>query len=245
MTFITRRFLHGIARPSALRAIMLIQCMAVVAVILLCAHSIVEANGVDIDGFLNNFEKQRGDVNTYSARFVQEKTIALFDERKVSSGVILYKAPRQMLWKYETPDKTQMHMDGESVSFYFPDLEQIEVYGMEDNSGASHFFFAFEASADELKENFDITLGASGDEHVNMVQFRPTSEPTASQLQNITLWLRKSDYLPQRILIHELSGDSTKIELSEILVNRPLSDKELKFDAPEGTEIIKSGAGMF
>jgi outer membrane lipoprotein-sorting protein len=40
-------------------------------------------------------------------------------------------------------------------------------------------------------------------------------------------------------LIKELSGDITEIELSEMRVNEPIPDEKLKFDAPEGTEIIR------
>ncbi len=212
---------------------------------LLGSASNVPANGNPTDDFLRDFEKQRKIVTSYSARFVQKKTLALFDEEKISSGSVLYKAPRQMLWKYEVPDKTQMRIDEESVSFFFPDLEQIEVYTLEQSQGASYFFFAFEAAADELKENFDITVDAETADTVNCVRLVPKADPLASQLNGITLWLRKTDFLPQKIRINELSGDSTEIELSDIRANEPIADNELKFNAPEGTEIIRAGSGMF
>ena len=116
---------------------------------------------------------------------------------------------------------------------------------MADNQGASYFFFAFEASADELKKDFDISIGKAAEEELEQVRLFPTAESVAAQLQSITLWLRKSDYLPQRILIHEASGDRTQIELSKICVNEPIDDKEMQFDAPEGTEIIRADSFGF
>ena len=150
-----------------------------------------------------------------------------------------------MFWKYEAPDTTQMRMDKDSVSFYFPELEQIEIYDIADNQGASYFFFAFEASAQELKDSFDIVVEKAAEEDLERARLVPTAEPVAAQLLSITLWLRKSDYLPQRILIHEASGDSTEIELSKIRINEPIDDKEMQFDAPEGTEIIKADSYGF
>lgn len=212
---------------------------------LLCVASGVRANGDPTDDFLRDFENQRGKVTSYSARFVQKKTLALFDESKISSGSVLYKAPRQMLWKYEAPDKTQMRIDEESVAFFFPDLEQIEIYALEQSQGASYFFFAFEASADELKEKFDITVDTAAADTANRVRLVPKGVPLTSQLNDLTLWLRETDFLPQKILINELSGDSTEIELSGINANEPIDDDELKFNAPEGTEIIRAGSDMF
>ena len=218
----------------------LLQLPILIALLCSWVGSTVYANGTDVDGFLQNLEDQRKKVHSYAARFKQNKTFALFDERKTSTGEVLYKHPQQMLWKYETPDKTQMRIDGKSVSFYFPELEQIEIYPSRE--GASHFFFAFEASAEELMENFDVRIGASADDRSYRAELVPKSEPLASELQRITLWVGKSDYLPRRVLIRELSGDSTEIEFFDIRVNEPLTDEALEFDAPETTEIIEAGA---
>jgi outer membrane lipoprotein-sorting protein len=243
MTPPLRRLPRSARRPFALLRNSLLQLIASVALAALLVDSAAHANGVDAESFLHTLEKQRGKVDTFAARFVQKKRLALFDEQKTSAGVVLYKAPRRMIWKYETPDKTQMRIDGRSVSFYFPELEQIEVYPSEESGGASPFFFAFEATADEIKKSFDVSVVCGGAERLSRVELSPKSEPLASELQSITLWLGESDYLPRRIRINEISGDVTEIELIEGRINGPIADEELKFDAPEGTEVIEAGPG--
>jgi outer membrane lipoprotein-sorting protein len=156
------------------------------ALVLLCIDATSRADGVDVDRLLQDLEDRRGEINSYGARFVQKKTLALFDEEKISTGVMLYKAPRQMIWKYDTSDKTQMRIDGESVSFYFPELKQIEVYPAERGKGVSHFFFAFEASADELKESFEVFIGAVDNERLTRIDLVPKSDPIASELRDRT-----------------------------------------------------------
>lgn len=208
--------------------------------IYLLLNPVAYANGVDTDGFLQEFESQRGKVSSYEARFVQKKTIALFDEEKISTGSVIYKAPRMMIWKYETPDRTQMRIDSKTVSFYFPELEQIEVYSLEASTGASYFFFAFEATGAELKEHFDVMVGAA-DEDFNRVSLTPKANKEIAGLQEITLWLGKNDFLPRKIIIHERSGDTTEVKLADISLNEPVPDEELEFDAPPGTEIIEAG----
>ena len=218
--------------------------LAIGIVAVLCFSSVVQANGVDLDGLLQTMQKHREKVDTYKARFVPTKTLELFGQQKSSSGVVLYKAPRQMIWKYTAPDRTQMRINSESVSFYFPELEQIEIHSSEKGRGAS-FFFAFEATVDELKKNFSITDYSVFEGMLKRMDLSPKSDTVAPGLQSIILWLRTPDYLPEKILIREVSGDATEIELSDISVNIPVTDKELNFDAPEGTEIIRAGSGFF
>ena len=244
MIFHKRRFRRGNARRPVPLLDSPVRSISLAALIILCVGSLTLANGVDTDGFLRDFEQKRGEINTYTARFVQKKILTLFEETKISNGALYYRAPQQMTWKYSRPDKTQMRINRDSVSFYFPELEQIEVYPLDKGGGASSFFFAFEASADELKENFEISIGAAG-EDLHRVDLSPKSGPLAQQLRGITLWLGKTDYMPRKILIRDISGDTTEIALSEIRVNEPIADDEIEFDAPEGTEIIQMRSGAF
>jgi outer membrane lipoprotein carrier protein len=202
-----------------------------------------QAGEVDTEKFLADLEKQRTNVETYAARFTQQKTLALFDETKTSSGTLFYRAPGEMIWKYEKPEKTQMLIDGETVSFYFPELEQIEIYHME-SGGASSFFSAFEANAAELKKEFDISVFEDGSD-VYRVDLKPKSESGSSQVSLITLWLDNSGYLPQKMLIRDASGDSSMIELSDIRINEPVAEQDMRLDAPEGTPVIEGESGLF
>ena len=209
---------------------------------MLCLGSHAYADGVDIDRFLKDLEENRGKIETYSGKFVQKRTLELFGETRISTGNLLYKTPQRMIWKYQTPDVMQMRLTREAVSFYFPDLEQIEIYPSSENTGDSGFFFAFESSAAQMKKNFEITV-SDGKNGAYRVHLLPKSETLSSRLTAITLWLDKSDYLPRKILILEKMGDSTLIELSDIKVNEPLGDDEMEFNAPEGTTIIEGGSG--
>ena len=149
-----------------------------------------------------------------------------------------------MIWKYQTPDIMQMRVDREGVSFYFPDLEQIEIYPSNGSAGGSGFFFAFEATGEDLRESFEITVSA-GKNKTSRIDLLPKSGAISSQLGAITLWLDESNYLPREILIRDKMGDSTTIELSDIKVNEPIADDEMEFNAPEGTTIIEGDSGGF
>jgi outer membrane lipoprotein carrier protein len=199
------------------------------------------ANGDSSQSFLEQFQEKRTKINTFTADFVQKKTLPLFDEEKISTGTVIFKTPYQMIWKYQTPDKTQMKVTNESVSFYFPSLEQIEVYRMNKSKGAAPFFFAFEATADEIRDNFTLA-GPVASDGMKQVELTPKTEPLASQVTTVVLWLDESDYLPRKILINEITGDTTEISFSNIKVNQPVADEQLQFDAPEGTEVIEENS---
>jgi outer membrane lipoprotein carrier protein len=221
-----------------------LRCLYIAIGVVLCLHSAVRGECSDVDGFLHDFEKHRGNVETYSANFVQKRMMDIFGEERISTGVVLYKAPERMMWKYQTPDRTQMLVERESVSFYFPELEQIEIYALGKGEEASSFFFAFEAGADALKKTFEISLGAD-DEPLRRVELSPKPGADMSRLASLTLWIDKSDYLPREILIRDKTGDSTDIKLSDIKVNQPIADVEMNFNAPEGTTIVQGDSGTF
>jgi outer membrane lipoprotein carrier protein len=223
--------------PESLLSILIVAMMAMAFV-----DVGAEANGIDVDGYLRDFESGRGTIATYAADFVQIKMLTLFDETKVSSGRLFYKAPERMIWKYETPDRTQMRVERDVVSFYFPALEQIERCPLGDSGSASPMFYVFEASADELMKSFDISIGV-GAEQVNRIDLVPKQDPLASQFERIILWLGKSDYLPRKVTIREVTGDTTEIQFSNIRVNEAITDEEMQFDAPEGTPVVECGSG--
>jgi outer membrane lipoprotein-sorting protein len=221
-----------------------LKCLSIAILFVLCLDSHVRGDCPGVDGFLHDFEKHRGNVETYSANFVQQRTLGLFGESRISTGEVFYKTPEKMMWKYQNPDKTQMLVKRESVSFYFPELEQIEIYAVGQGGEASSFFFAFEAGADELKKTFEISLGVD-DEKLKRIELSPKSGSAMSQLASLILWIDKSDYLPREILIRDQMGDTTKITLSDIKVNEPIPDDKMKFNAPEGTAIVEGDSGAF
>jgi len=236
---ISRLRIIGAAQPSRLaKALFFIQMAFLVVV-----SSGNSDGGSPQQEFLEKFQTEREQVKSFSADFIQKKTLPLFGEEKTSTGKVLFKAPHQMIWKYKTPDKTQMRVTSEAVSFYFPSLEQIEVYRMNQGKGAAPFFFAFEATAEELAANFDIS-GPVDVEGLRRVELTPKSEPLAAEVKSVTLWLDQSDYLPRKLLISEITGDTTEITFDNIRINRPLADEDLQLDAPEGTEVIEENAGI-
>jgi outer membrane lipoprotein-sorting protein len=200
-------------------------------------------SGLSQQDFLEQFERKRKKVETFAADFVQKKTLPLFDEEKISTGQVLFKTPHRMIWKYTSPDKTEMKVTNESVSFYFPALEQIEVYRMEQGKGAAPFFFAFEATAGEIKENFTLA-GPVGADGLQKVELHPKTDPLAAEVKSVALWLAEADYLPRKILIHEVTGDTTEITFSNVRINQLISDEELEFDAPKGTAVIEGNSSL-
>ncbi len=202
------------------------------------------ADGQDAQGkFLEKFQQKRRNVATYQADFTQKKTLSLFGEEKVSSGEVLFKTPHRMIWKYQRPDRTEMLVTDKAVSFYFPSLNQIEVYKMTDGKGAAPFFFAFEATADQITENFSL-VGPVDEGGLERIDLTPTKDPLASEVKTVVLWLSNKDYLPRKILINELSGDTTEITLSHARINKAIADEQLDFNAPKGTEIIEESSGL-
>lgn len=129
------------------------------------------------------------------------------------SGKILAKAPSKVKWDYTTPLKKSIYMQEGEVLIYEPDLEQVSHSSLRDKSD----FISIIKSA---------KLQSDGAYH--------------AKIDNIIykLYVDKANK-PERIEFVDNMGAKTTLKLSNVKLNKALSDKIFIFNIPKGVDIVE------
>jgi len=153
----------------------------------------------------------------------------------------------KMRWNYNSPDRQVLISDGNTISMYFDELNQMIIAPVEQSQ--ADILFSFFAGRGDLHESFTIidretTVAGESKESsddVEVLSLVPKSQD--SQISTIHLWITP-DSLIRRIELVDHFDTRTTITISNISIDPfasiPPEDVEqlFSFIPPEGTEII-------
>lgn len=189
-------------------------------------------------------------IDSMSFNFSQSTSGQMAGRDKRGKGNGLYASTDDqvwMRWNYITPDTQVVISDGQTISMYFKNLNQMII--SEVDQAQTDILFAFFSAAEPLGNHFTILPP--------FLESDLTEEPTAtlqvlrlqpldkdSQIKDIHLWIG-DDSIIRRIELLDYFDTKTIINLSNININPlDLSDRKdlearFAFVPPEGTEIIR------
>ena len=170
-------------------------------------------------------------MNDFTATFVQEKHISLFNSAIVSSGLIKWKKPNLLFISLDAPDTSKLIFDGTTFWMYYPDERIVEKYSMRENKNLPHSFFMLPMINNLFERNHiqNITLQAD--------KITLDVTPSGSVFKTIKLLFSKKNWLIRRIEMVEKDGDSTVITFSNIIINSHIPDETFTFTPPQGVII--------
>ena len=207
--------------------------------LILAVMSAVAQGPADFDAFFEEFAKKRDGMRVLQARFVQETVVP--EETLKNEGAIVYVKPKRLVFRYDAPEPTYI-IDGQEVYEYAPDLEQLQIYDLEDNPQTEAFFLGFDDDTNRLRKAYDIeVLDPQGEpEAAKAVVLRPKpAENGETYFEKVTLFLRGSDYVPYRIEIVNDAESRVTIRVKDIVINGPLAPGQAQVKLPKGTAIIR------
>src|SRR3989338_10644660 len=131
------------------------------------------------------------------------------------------------------------------VWIYHPKEKQVEKYELSNSrqstQGISFFEFGYGESVNQAKKNYKINLldvKEVAKKKFYILDMIP-KDPKA-QYSEIKLWIEEGFWLPNRIELYESGGEVVNvIELTNITLNKGISDKLFIFDVPRGVEVIE------
>lgn len=212
----------------------LIYCLAALG--LSCAAGL--SSELDADGVLARMEEAGKDLKTLKAGFRQERTYALFDEKRGSSGTILYKKPGKMLWKYAKPDGNLIYITGKKALMYLPDIKQVQKISLLKDRKTESLLIGFGNTAEEIKRNFDVRLAGSR-EGTYTLELVPKTEDISSHLLRLEISIDGKSWLPARSVRFEPGGDRTAFTFTDVTTNLPVEDAAFEFTVPDGVEVVE------
>jgi outer membrane lipoprotein-sorting protein len=206
-----------------------------IIVLLTCAS----AQAASVDEVLTGLQSYWGTIDTFTARFVQKKHLALFADDVTSRGTFAYKKPGDMVFRYDPPDDAVIGIKPGLVTYYFPSLKKAKRIHLSSGVNVPQWMsFGLGPINDigALKNAAAVTVSEANG--ATVLTFAP--KDAKETIREISVSMRK-DYTPLKVRIVERNGDFTTIEFTEQRVNPPVSDSVFNVKIPAGVAVEDIG----
>jgi len=170
-------------------------------------------------------------INTLKAEFKQTIYSSSKEAIDYSEGLIWLKKPEQILWEFQRPNIKKIIVDGESVSIYDANLNQLLIVPYTDQYQSS--LASILINNDNLEVFYEIQTKINDDGFYLITLFQKKDDSLFTKIE-----ISISEMLIQTIKLLDSSGQSISIVLENTEMNISLSDASFKFIPPKGVDII-------
>lgn len=189
--------------------------------------------------FFDSFAENRDAIESFEARFTQATITP--DETITSTGTIIYTNPKRLVFRYDDLQLIYI-IAGQRFYDYDPELEQLQVFKIEDRPEAEAFFLGLSHDTDRLREAYTIKILPPIDPKrggVGLLLLPQPREEEEPLFERIVLQLDPEHFLPSQI--HIVSDEESEVlyALNEFAINDPVDIEKTHMLLPEGTDIIE------
>ena len=170
-------------------------------------------------------------INTLKAGFKQTIYSSSNEAIDYSEGLILLKKPEQILWEFQRPNIKKIIVDGESVSIYDANLNQLLIVPYTDQYQSS--LASILINNDNLEVFYEIHSKINDDGLYLITLFQRKDDSLFTKIE-----LSISEMLIHTIKLWDSSGQSISIVLENIEMNISLPDSSFKYIPPKGVDIF-------
>ncbi len=195
------------------------------------------ARAQDAATIVSNIEKKYASINNLNSRFTQETRIKDLEEKVLSSGKVWFKKPGMMKWQYEEPWKDTIVSDGKKVWYFDSQEKQVTETELQSVWADSLGSYTVISILEDLDRLFDVRVGAgSSDEQGNILL--DLKQKNQEQSKQVTIAVDPKTYMLRKIIIGDIFGNTTIIELGTAEINLNIPDSFFTFRKPEGTGTV-------
>lgn len=175
--------------------------------------------------------------SSYFAEFNQvilDEGLHLVEE---SAGLMWLSRPNRFRWEYFEPFEQTVVSDGADIWVYDIELEQASVRNLADvlDQSAAEIL----SGTGNIEDRYTVEdLGIQG--ALAWVTIRPISQDT-SQFESMRLGFDDETLRIMEIL--DTLGDTTRIQMYDVVLGSDFQDKVFEFQVPEGVDLIDSREG--
>jgi len=190
---------------------------------------------------LFKMEAKEKQIKDLSADIVQTKLFRDFDDTTVFKGTFRYKKPRRLSWSFYAPDESLIIVNEREALMYVPAIKQVQKLDIRNNPKGVSAIFGFDRSVQELKREFLISLAGTdalkgGKRYV--LHLKPKTASAKRMFTQVRVWVPENLWIPQKIMVYEVSGDRTTTELYNLQINKGVPDKTFEFTPPRDAEVV-------
>jgi outer membrane lipoprotein carrier protein len=178
------------------------------------------------------------------ADFKQLTRIEGFATPLTSSGRVLIKKPGLLRWDYLDPNVEEIYVTRDEVMMYVPEHKQVLV-GKLTQLAASQAPLQLLQGVAKIDAEFNVEPtkgGERGEGGIPLVTLTPkTTEGNPVQtLMKIVLEVQPKTYFIKTVSIHEVSGNISTFQFSNLQPNAGLKDAVFQFKVPPDVEVVKA-----
>jgi outer membrane lipoprotein-sorting protein len=192
---------------------------------------------------MNEAAKRR---TTVSANLEYTKVTVLVNDKSTETGQILYHKTKnpEIRIDFQKPDRKVILFRKSKAEIYFPKINQIQEYDLEQKSGLVQQFLllGFGQETGELKKSYGVRFLKEEDlegDTTALLELLPRKESIASQLVKIQLWISEESWLPVQQKFFESDGDYLVARYTGVRVNRALPRSAFDLEPAPGAKRVK------
>jgi outer membrane lipoprotein carrier protein len=170
-------------------------------------------------------------INTLKAGFKQTIFSSSNEAIDYSEGLIWLKKPEQILWEFQRPNIKKIILNGENISIYDANLNQLLIVPYTDQYQSS--LASILIKNDNLEAFYEIHSKINDGEFYTVTLFQKKNDSLFTKIE-ITI----SEMLIHKIKLWDSSEQFISIVLENVEMNISLPDSSFKFTPPKEVDIF-------
>jgi outer membrane lipoprotein carrier protein len=150
-----------------------------------------------------------------------------------TSGDFVFARPGRFRWSYTKPYEQLLVADGEKLSIYDKDLNQVTVRKLGDALGSTPAAILFGTS--DLDRTFELKDAGTRD---GIAWLEATPKERDSQFQKIAIGFRAGELAAMEL--HDALGQTTTLEFANVKRNPPVDGSTFAFTPPKGADVVQN-----
>jgi outer membrane lipoprotein-sorting protein len=186
-----------------------------------------------------------------TANVVQTVHTAVINDDNVAHGRIKMKRVKpgdtRVLLEFTDPVPKFVELQDDQVRYYLPKAKIVQVYDLKSRRSAVEqgLLLGFGSTSAQLRNSYDVsfvgpeTINGQATGHIKLI---PKSKEVLQNIRQADLWISDAAGTPvQQRLFTSGTGDYTQLTYSDVQLNPPLSDKDLRLPPLKGVQIQQVG----
>jgi outer membrane lipoprotein carrier protein len=176
-------------------------------------------------------------VRAFRAHFKQDYWVKAYDQRKKSTGAVLFARPGKMSWSYDEPKGNRVVSDGKLLRVYEEGSKQL--YEQPVDKSQYPQALGFLTGESKLSETFTFegNDGASMSFPGGVVLVATPKQPLAT-VQKVLLYVDAATHYVRRVLLLDAQGNRNRFDFEDVKLDDAFDAREFVFAAPAGTTVI-------
>ncbi len=202
-------------------------------------NGLSEVSPAEKQAIAEKFFSQHKDITSLRAVVSQEKHLALMKKTVFVEGSVEMAKPNLLRWETLKPDRSITVIDGRTMTVYYPESKEAQVYALSENfiarNTANFFATAMSGALPELEKKFTVSVFRGEDDIV--FRLIPISSIAGRYLTAVVIHYDKSSGIPKGIEMTTPRGDKTITRLTEVKTNPGLDAETFKIKLPSDVRI--------